>query len=596
MAMTNKEFSSHFSDTFTPEIKAFGRETLLKEGFDCLIVTDKEDKEKAYCTHCKKWVKIPGDTIHTGSPKSIQAAERREYNRHCCHHGVWGMTEGDIELEKADEERRQAIKRRKYALCPECGHTFNVYHQWRMDMSQLDGTVSISIWAKSKVEPGAVVMRRIEIERNYGNGDEPVVQDTYKEAERYLFRMGKKTVRQECRPRREWVFVNKTGIWRKVKRQRRFIKSIIDRAVRQSTVMWNDYIKGHYRMNIASLKTAIRNTPYQYLFTGKRNYIRNYEHYPYRESYPLYTVNLMDLYSLRPWVELLLKNGMENIVIDHVRKIGHSGAICWGAKSIKSAVKRFTKQDMKDILAINSGQEPVTEKHLSILAEARELQMQLTVRQAIQIEKNGADKLTHMIFEARRLHLRPECVLEYCMKEGGIGYAIGDWLDYIADAGRVGLDLEDRTNSMPKNLLKRHANIIRQIKYRANRKLEEEMKETLALRNKIFSWKDKKYIIRPAASTEELIEEGKALHHCVGGYAERHAKGETTILFVRTNKAPDKPLYTMEVKGSPKSGWKMVQIRGMNNADPPEEVRMMVRIFLDEVNARGSKKKARKTA
>lgn len=596
MAMTNKEFSSHFSDTFTPEIKSFGRETLLKEGFDCLIVTDKEDKEKAYCTHCKKWVKIPGDTIHTGSPKSIQAAERREYNRHCCH-AVWGMTEGDIELEKADEERRLAIKRRKYALCPECGCTFNVYHQWRMDMSQLDGTVSISIWAKSKVEPGAVVMRRIEIERNYGNGDEPVVKDTYREAERYLFRMGKKTVRQNCNPRGHWAYdKNKGWYLKKAGRNRSFIKSIIDRAMKQSTVMWSDYVKGHYRMNIASLKTAIRNTPYQYLFTGIRNYIRNYEHYPYREGYPLYTVNLMDLYSLHPWVELLLKNGMENIVIDHVRKIGHSGAICWGAKSIKSAVKRFTKQDMKDILAINSGQELVTEKHLSILAEARELQMQLTVRQAIQIEKNGADKLTHMIFEARRLHLRPECVLEYCMKEGGIGYAIGDWLDYIADAGRVGLDLKDRTNSMPKNLLKRHANIIRQIMYRANRKLEEEMKETLALRNKIFSWKDKKYIIRPAASTEELIEEGKTLHHCVGGYAERHAKGETTILLVRENDNPDKPLYTMEVKGSVKDGWRMVQIRGNMNADPPAEVKKIVKRFMEQVNAKDKEGKVRKTA
>ena len=595
MAMTNKEFSSHFSDTFTPEIKAFGRETLLKEGFDCLIVTDKEDKEKAYCTHCKKWVKIPGDTIHTGSPKSIQAAERREYNRHCCH-GAWGMTEGDIELEKADEERRLAIKRRKYALCPECGHTFNVYHQWRMDMSQLDGTVSISIWAKSKVEPGAVVMRRIEIERNYGNGDEPVVKDTYKEAERYLFRMGKKTVRQNCNPKGHWGYdENKGWYLKKPGKYRSFIKSIIDRAVRQSTVMWSDYVKGHYRMNIASLKTAIRNTPYQYLFTGKSNYIRNYEHYPYRESYPLYTVNLMDLYSLHPWVELLLKNGMENIVMDHVRKIGHSGAICWGAKSIKSAVKHFTKQDMKDILAINSGQELVTEEHLSILAEARKLKMQLTVRNAIQIEKRGGG-LTEMIFEARRLHLRPEYVLEYCMREGGIGNAIADWLDYIADAGRVGLDLEDRTNSMPKNLLKRHANIIRQIKYREDKELEEKLKETLALRDKIFNWKDKKYIIRPAASTEELIAEGKALHHCVGGYAERHAKGETTILFVRTNKAPDKPLYTMEVKGGPKSGWKLVQIRGSMNEDPPEEVRMMVRNFLEQVNAKGSKRKVRKTA
>ena len=79
MEMTNKEFSSHFSDTFTPEIKSFGRETLLKEGFDCLIVTDKEDKEKAYCTHCKKWVKIPGDNLHSGSPRT---AWRRERDSH----------------------------------------------------------------------------------------------------------------------------------------------------------------------------------------------------------------------------------------------------------------------------------------------------------------------------------------------------------------------------------------------------------------------------------------------------------------------------------------------------------------------------------
>ena len=45
MEMTKKEFASHFSNSFSAEIKHFGRETLLKEGFDCLIVTDKEDKD-----------------------------------------------------------------------------------------------------------------------------------------------------------------------------------------------------------------------------------------------------------------------------------------------------------------------------------------------------------------------------------------------------------------------------------------------------------------------------------------------------------------------------------------------------------------------
>lgn len=36
-------------------------------------------------------------------------------------------------------------------------------------------------------------------------------------------------------------------------------------------------------------------------------------------------------------------------------------------------------------------------------------------------------------------------------------------------------------------------------------------------------------LIRPADDADELIAEGAALHHCVGGYADRMADGETAI-------------------------------------------------------------------
>ena len=447
MEMTNREFASHFSDKFTPEIKAFGKETLLTEGFDCLIVTDKEDKEKAYCTHCKKWVKIPANTIHTGSPKSIQAAERRYYNMHCCH-GAWGMTEAEIEIEKAAEELREIKKKRKYAWCPECKKKYNVYHQWRMDMSQLDGTVRISIWAKSKVEPDAVVMRSINIERNYGNGDEPVVKDTYKEAERYLFRMGKKTVRQNCNPKGHWEYdENKGWYLKKPGKYRSFIKSIIDRAVRQSTVMWTDYIKGHYRMDITSLKAAIRKTPYYYLFNGRSNYIDHYKSYEYRENYPIYAVGLMNLYSLHPWIELLIKNSMLNIVIDHIRGEGCSQAICWGAKSIKSAVKRYTKQDMKDIMRYNAGQEQVREMDLAFLAEARNKYLpKMTLIEALAVSKEGMYTFKSVCKHAKQLKVTPERVMTYCQKHCSGSHKLGDWLDYLGDARKIGMDLTQKIN------------------------------------------------------------------------------------------------------------------------------------------------------
>lgn len=588
MEMTNKEFSSHFSDKFSPEIKSFGRETLLKEGFDCLIVTDKEDKEKAYCTHCKKWVKIPGDNLHSGSTRT---AWRRERDSHYC-------TAAYLNIPEEELRRREAYKARKEATCPSCKYTLSVYHQWRMDMSQLDGTVSITVFAKSKVQPDAVVLRRIEIYREYGNDAGHVVKDTFSEEERYLFRMGRKTVRQKCHYLETKY---KNGKWSS-RYIRKFVNSIRDSAFRQSNFAYYDKVEGHYRMNIGTLLDAIEGTPYQYLFAGgERNYLNHYNQYEFRDSYPLYVVSYMDLYSLHPWIELLIKNGMDNLVIDHIRGKGCKGGINWAAKSIKSAVKRFTKQDLKDVMEHNSQQvtmgNHVNETVLSVLAFIRDkIDPQMTLKQAVQVAREGYGTLESMYAKAEKLGLSGRKVLEYSLKEGGLGHAMGDWLDYIRDAKKIGLDLRDKRNSMPKDLKRRHANIIKQIRYRENKELEEKLKATLAVRNKIFCWKGEKYFIRPAESMQELVAEGKTLHHCVGGYAERHAKGVTTILLVRANEAPGRPLYTMEVRGSVKEGWRMVQIRGNMNADPPAEVKKIVKRFMEQVNAKDKEGKVRKTA
>ena len=50
------------------------------------------------------------------------------------------------------------------------------------------------------------------------------------------------------------------------------------------------------------------------------------------------------------------------------------------------------------------------------------------------------------------------------------------------------------------------------------------------LRNKYY-YEDDTYIIRPAKSAEEIVTEGRVLHHCVGGdnYLGKHDRGETYI-------------------------------------------------------------------
>lgn len=60
------------------------------------------------------------------------------------------------------------------------------------------------------------------------------------------------------------------------------------------------------------------------------------------------------------------------------------------------------------------------------------------------------------------------------------------------------------------------------------------------------------YCILVASSKDELIDEGFALHHCVGrmDYDRRQADGKSVICFLRRESAPDVPYVTVEVKVS----------------------------------------------
>lgn len=60
------------------------------------------------------------------------------------------------------------------------------------------------------------------------------------------------------------------------------------------------------------------------------------------------------------------------------------------------------------------------------------------------------------------------------------------------------------------------------------------------------------YCILVASSKDELIDEGFALHHCVGrmDYDKRQADGKSVICFLRHESAPDVPYVTVEVKVS----------------------------------------------
>lgn len=170
-----------------------------------------------------------------------------------------------------------------------------------------------------------------------------------------------------------------------------------------------------------------------------------------------------------------------------------------------------------------------------------------------------------------------------------------DWIEYIGWCKEMKYDLDSMFIYMPKNFKKVHDRTVaeyqafqdkkiaaekKRLEARAKRAMEETKKalsEILQENKKArgaFSIKGRGLILVIPKDGEDIRREGRALHHCVGTYVERVAKGETAIFFIRKADAPEKPYYTMEWKNN-----KVWQCRGVNNKDMTPEVKAFTKAF-----------------
>lgn len=158
-----------------------------------------------------------------------------------------------------------------------------------------------------------------------------------------------------------------------------------------------------------------------------------------------------------------------------------------------------------------------------------------------------------------------------------------DYFDYIGWLEEMGYDMKNEFNLFPKNFKKAHDEMSRQYIRFKDKKIKEDDKMFKSLLRK-FSKETAKMeavdlhigglFIRMPSKLEELKKEGESLHHCVGTYIEKVAKGETSIFFVRKEDVPDKPYFTLEYKDD-----HVVQCRGAHNCDMPPNVKAFVKVF-----------------
>ena len=108
-------------------------------------------------------------------------------------------------------------------------------------------------------------------------------------------------------------------------------------------------------------------------------------------------------------------------------------------------------------------------------------------------------------------------------------------------------------------------------------KYEEDNKK----RKEKWEFVNEKFAVVFPMTVSEVRLEGETLHHCVGGYAQRHVENETTILFLRKEEEPKTSFYTIEIRKD-SEGWRVVQVHGACNkwvGNDPEAAVFLYRYF-----------------
>lgn len=177
---------------------------------------------------------------------------------------------------------------------------------------------------------------------------------------------------------------------------------------------------------------------------------------------------------------------------------------------------------------------------------------------------------------------------------GQLKHATITYLDYLQMRFAMEHDLTNSIIQYPRDIEAAHREMVLEVN-------KEEMDKRLAevkikypnirkryrkLLNQYF-YEDEKMVIRPARSAEEIVMEGRLLHHCVGGehqsYLRNHEEGRRFVLVLRHRSMPDTPYITVEIQDN-----RIIQWYGKGDKKPDQkEIQKWLDIYVARLIGQG---------
>lgn len=477
---------------------------------------------------------------------------------------------------ESDMEYHGQYFHKQETRCPVCGHSVTAMNAMYKH-TKLHQELYAVEWRKSAVERDSIVMIGIYCGADYRKCEKaqkvivPILLD--------VFRYGKSAVRFQ---RSVWGFDCKVGE----------CQWYLHRDVRS---IGRRYFGRYFDllMSGSNFNTVISGTPFDSAYKTMLEVEKDRVYAPGERS------ELIAAIAKKPWIEYMAKAGF--------RKIAYmaEGAIPRGLlRTNRHSIREILKLSENRYAEIRGKHLDISPGLLDIIQRADAAGAKIKLSEAVEIDKILSSQWVRgELLKGRKLD-RP--LIRYIIKLKGVPGGTVTLRDYWDAAYQIGLDLTDPETYLPRDLHTAHD---RAVQIRNDRQTEERNRLQAknaagkqALIDKRLPDLEKKYcfeydglMLRPAYSGVELINEGNALHHCVGGYIDRYADGRTDICFLRRTDAPDKPWRTIEI--NPKTG-AIMQDRGDRNdfehgrSTMTPELRAELDAFWAAFKAAGKQKKS----